>query len=84
MKFINNFSVCQGTSHCQQTDAKDREETEGGDDTGRGREKTCRPVQRTGTTIIDCISKGQPQEDTQNSTARHRALNNHLMGVRSA
>ena len=38
----------KGTSHRQQTDAKDREETEGGDDAGRWREETCRPVQRTG------------------------------------
>ncbi|KAK1894966.1 Myosin-10 [Dissostichus eleginoides] len=35
-------------SHCQQTGAKDREETEGGDDAVGGREETCRPVQRTG------------------------------------
>lgn len=46
-----NFSVSQGASHRQQTDAEDGEETEGGDDAGRRREKTRRPVQRTGKNI---------------------------------
>lgn len=33
---------------------------------------------------VRLASWGKIQEDTQNSTARDRALNNHLMGVRSA
>jgi len=45
---ITTCAVPQRTSHGQQTGAEDREETEGGYDTGRGREETCRPVQRAG------------------------------------
>lgn len=43
--------ILQRASHCQQTGEKDGEETEGGDDAGRGREEACRSVQRTGTNI---------------------------------
>lgn len=51
-KYLNmNMSISQGTSHCQQTDAEDGEETEGSDDAGRRREETRRPVQRTGKNI---------------------------------
>lgn len=48
---LTTFGVSQGTSHRQQAGAQDREETEGGDDPGRGREETCRPVQRTGNEV---------------------------------
>lgn len=80
------FLFSQGTSDCQQTGTKDRKEIEGGDDAGRGREETRRPVQRTGRKINDILNFWVKVShiSKHNSIAGDRALNNHLMGVREA